>query len=108
MNNELNIDGSQEIIDRWQGGNAFISEFSASHGRLVIEIRFNDRDSSLKISCLDTEKICGVVRWSNCHLSIEKINYKTEDDIPIHFVVKDNNNNFEAHCGMIQISEISE
>ena len=72
MIDKLNLNEFQETLNKWRGGNAYIAEFSASHARLVIEIRFNNTDGGLRIISLDTEIIKGLVRWTNCKILIEE------------------------------------
>ena len=99
---------SFKLIDLWKGGKAIIFEYRISLGYLRIVITSDKKDGCLDIQCLETDYIRGKTRWTDCNLKVEKVEYKTDVGIPINFIIKDTNVDFEVHCGMISITELDD
>lgn len=98
---------SQELIDKWNGGKAILFDYGISHGHLRIVVSSDSKEGCLAIQCIDAEYIRGKTRWLNCNLKIESVDYRTEFNIPICYVIKDEKAGFEVHCGTISTSELS-
>jgi hypothetical protein len=96
---------SRELIEKWQGGDACLWEYSVSLSRLVIRVTAKDRPGNLHIICLDTEFICGSVNWENCRLEVREIDYKSLYGAKIRFALRDEVAKVEIHCGMFGAQE---
>jgi hypothetical protein len=102
----VNDENLQELIDQWKGGEAILFEYRISHGFLRIAVSSDSKNGCLDIVCGSTEYIRGRTRWANCDLKIESVDYKNEYGIPIYYIIKDENADFEVHCAMISATEL--
>lgn len=104
----MNEEFSQELIDKWKGGNVILFEYRISHGFLRLAVTSEIKSGCLDIQCGDTEYIRGKTRWANCEIEIENVDYKTEIGVPINFTIKDKTVDFEVHCGFISVIELND
>lgn len=96
-----------ELIDKWQGDNACLWEYSVSLSRLVIRITSTNRDGNLHIICGDCEYICGPVRWDVSSIQINRHMIADRSYVlPNHFyVLRNEDSNFEARFGAFGAEE---
>lgn len=90
----------ESILLKWQGADAILWEYQASHKMLTIRLqRLNSKDN-LHIICGDASFISGPVKIQNIHLIFECI-----DIINEMWKITDVNSGFYIMCGLIEIEE---
>ncbi len=99
---------SQELIDKWKGGNAIFFGYSCSLGYLRIAVTSKMINGCLDIQCLETTYICGKTRWLNFDLMIQETDYKTAEGFPVRYIIKDEKAEIEIHCGLISMTELED
>lgn len=58
------------FLGRWNGCDARLWDYTASHSALTIRITSKSRTGNLHLSCLGPEFIRGPVSWPNCQLHL--------------------------------------
>lgn len=99
---EIELDHTRNVIQMWRGGDIALWEYSPSLCRLVVRVTSKSQKGNIHINCLDCRYICGPTNGEQCDLEIiaNQVN-----QTKIDYTLRDNNNNFEVHCGALGVEE---
>ena len=85
------------LLDRWQGGDAMVWEYSVSFSNLIIRIERPGQLGNLQIGFGSTTHICCPTRWENCFFEVT--------ELPEGYILRDTIGGVEIHAGEIDFAE---
>ena len=99
MNQSINE--IQQILDGWNGSNAMLWYYTASHGHLEVRIQQpRKRKGNIHLICEDCRSIQGPAGWSETSIKIEE----TGNQLDGSYRITDKAAGFETICDLVQIT----
>lgn len=93
---------ARELLSKWAGGDASISEARVGHKILKIRvITNNSHPRYLEITCGDCEYITGPFRWHNAAFEL----IEQADGHLTEYILRDEANGFSIRCGLVDAQE---
>ena len=99
MNDERLI---RKWMSKWEGGNSQVWEYTVSLRTLVIRIMSEKQSGNLHVICLDTQFICGPLKWPACHFELDRVIDQQGDN---QYLVRDDTAGFLVRCGKVEVKE---
>ncbi len=95
----------QKLLDTWKNKKVVVWGYTGSLGILVLRLFSVSEVTLLEITCINTTFFCGQLRWSECDMQIERINFENEYSPPFRYIIRDKQAKFEIQCSEIEIVE---